>query len=56
MGLVTVGILGMGGGKARALVDVAVIVPSSEYGPIEDVHMIIDHLAVAYLRVALASG
>jgi len=39
----------MGGGKAKDLVDVAVIVPSDEYGPSEDVHMILDHLITNYL-------
>lgn len=51
-GLRTVGFLGMGGGRLRDLVDVPVVVPSNDYGPIEDVHMIFDHLALAYLRVA----
>ena len=50
MGMVTIGILGMDGGPARALVDVAVVVPSNDYGPIEDVHMALDHLALAFLR------
>jgi D-sedoheptulose 7-phosphate isomerase len=55
-GLVTVGLLGMGGGKAKDLVDVALVVPSDDYGPIEDLHMVIDHLALAFLRIALAGG
>jgi D-sedoheptulose 7-phosphate isomerase len=55
MGLVTAGILGMDGGRARALVDVAIVVPSADYGPIEDLHMVVDHLALAFLRTALAS-
>jgi D-sedoheptulose 7-phosphate isomerase len=54
--LTTVGILGMGGGKAKELVDVALVVPSDDYGPIEDLHMVIDHLALAFLRIALAGG
>jgi D-sedoheptulose 7-phosphate isomerase len=54
MELATVGILGMDGGKAKGLVDVALVVPSNDYGPIEDLHMVIDHLALAYLRIAVA--
>jgi D-sedoheptulose 7-phosphate isomerase len=54
MSLATVGFLGMDGGKAKALVDVAVVVPSNDYGPIEDLHVVFDHLATAYLRKALA--
>ncbi|MCH7776082.1 MAG: SIS domain-containing protein [Gemmatimonadetes bacterium] len=47
--MTTVGFLGMGGGRVAKLVDVAVIVPSNEYGPIEDVHMVFNHLVTAYL-------
>lgn len=53
IGMVTVGFLGMSGGRAKAMVDVAVVVASDDYGPIEDVHMILDHLATAYLKKAL---
>lgn len=53
IGMVTVGFLGMDGGRAKPLVDVAVVVDSHDYGPIEDVHMVLDHLATAYLRKAL---
>jgi D-sedoheptulose 7-phosphate isomerase len=53
IGLRSIGFLGMGGGKAASMVDVAVVVPASDYGPIEDVHMVLDHLALAYLRLAL---
>jgi D-sedoheptulose 7-phosphate isomerase len=54
LGLTKVGILGMDGGKAKVMVDVALVVPSSDYGPIEDLHMVLDHLALAFLRTALA--
>jgi D-sedoheptulose 7-phosphate isomerase len=47
-----VAFLGMGGGKLKELADVSVVVPSGDYGPIEDVHMVLDHLALAYLRIA----
>ncbi len=56
LGMTTVGFLGRGGGKALALVDVPVIVPSDDYGPIEDVHMVFDHLAIAYLRARLGAA
>lgn len=48
--MTVLGLLGMGGGELAALCDVCVIVPSDDYGPIEDVHMILDHLMTAYLR------
>jgi D-sedoheptulose 7-phosphate isomerase len=50
MGLLTVGFLGMKGGKLKSMVDIAIVVPSDDYGPIEDVHMMLDHLVTAYLR------
>ena len=34
-------------------VDVPVVVPSHDYGPVEDAHMMFDHLAIAYLRSVL---
>jgi D-sedoheptulose 7-phosphate isomerase len=52
-GLKTLGILGMKGGKVGPLVDVRVVVDASDYGPIEDLHMVLDHLALAYLRLKL---
>jgi D-sedoheptulose 7-phosphate isomerase len=56
MKLVVVGFLGMGGGKLRSMVDVPVVVPSDDYGPIEDVHMMLDHLCTAYLRRWIEAG
>ncbi len=56
MQIVTIAFLGMGGGKVAKMADVSVIVPSSEYGPIEDVHMAFDHLARAYLYNWLAEA
>jgi D-sedoheptulose 7-phosphate isomerase len=50
LGLRTIGFLGMGGGKVGTMTDVTVIVPSDDYGPIEDLHMVFDHLLTAYLR------
>ena len=44
------GFLGMGGGALAPVCDRAVIVPSSDYGPIEDAHMIFDHLITAYFH------
>lgn len=54
MGVVTVGFLGRGGGHLGAIVDAAVIVPSDDYGPIEDMHMMLDHLITGYFQSWLA--
>ncbi|MBM4442382.1 MAG: SIS domain-containing protein [Candidatus Rokubacteria bacterium] len=50
LGVHTIGFLGMSGGQVGKMVDVAVVVPSDDYGPIEDLHMVFDHLMTAYLR------
>lgn len=50
MGVKTLGFLGMGGGKTAKLADLSVIVPSNDYGPIESVHMVFDHLITDYFK------
>jgi len=44
MGLASVGLLGRDGGEARSLVDVAVVVPSSDYGWVETAHVALHHV------------
>jgi D-sedoheptulose 7-phosphate isomerase len=56
MGITTIGFLGMGGGKASSMVDIAVVVPADDYGPVEDVHMVFDHLAMMYLKQLIAAN
>ena len=50
-GIKTVAITAFDGGKMRAMADEGVHVPTEpkEYGPAEDAHMILDHLASSYL-------
>jgi D-sedoheptulose 7-phosphate isomerase len=48
------GILGFNGGKAGEMVDASVIVRSENYGYVEDVHMVLDHLVTAYFKTLLA--
>ena len=50
MQITTVAFLGMGGGRAAKLASISVIVPADDYGPVEDVHMVFDHLITTYLR------
>ena len=50
MGLATIGLTGIGGGKLKDLVDVPVVVPSNSMQHVEDVHLIICHMLTAYLR------
>jgi D-sedoheptulose 7-phosphate isomerase len=53
-GGVTVGLTGFDGGRLRRLARLGVHVPTSkgEYGPVEDVHMVLDHLLTGYLLQA----
>jgi D-sedoheptulose 7-phosphate isomerase len=53
-----VGITGFDGGELRRLADCVVHVASEkgEYGPVEDVHMILDHLVTSYLALSLTDG
>lgn len=48
LGVATIAFLGMGGGKAKGMVDGYVLVPSDEYGPVEDFHLILVHLITEY--------
>lgn len=49
MGLTVLGLGGFTGGKLAQLADVCFTVPSNGYGPVEDVHMIFDHILTGYL-------
>ena len=46
----TVGILGFDGGRLKTMVDLPLIVPSNQYGVIEDMHMAIGHVITFYLK------
>ncbi|MCI4350535.1 MAG: SIS domain-containing protein [Thermoplasmata archaeon] len=50
MGLSTIGLSGLGGGKLKEMVDISIVVPSNSMQHTEDVHLLICHLLTAYLR------
>ncbi|MCX6355535.1 MAG: SIS domain-containing protein [Candidatus Aureabacteria bacterium] len=54
-GAVTVGLTGFSGGRLKEIARqyVHVVTPKGEYGPVEDIHMILDHLVTTYLRMTL---
>ncbi len=56
-GALTVGFTGFDGGQLRQIVDVSVHIatPKGDYGPVEDVHLVLDHLISSYL-VRLTAG
>jgi len=50
IGMETTAFLGKDGGKVKDMVDNYVLVPSDEYGPIEDFHMILVHLITEHFK------
>lgn len=55
-GAITIGMLGFDGGKVKKFLDKYVVVPSSHYGRIEDMHLILEHLITDYLRKKIKWG
>lgn len=54
-GMPSVGLLGCNGGRAAALVDVSIVVPSGDYGWVESVHTVLHHVLTYALRDAAAA-
>ena len=50
IGMDTVGFLGFDGGKVRPMLNASITVHTDDYGPIEDIHMVFDHLMTAYFK------
>jgi len=50
-GGISIGLVGFRGGKLKEVSQICLFTPNPEkqYGPIEDLHMIIDHILVSYL-------
>lgn len=55
---VTVGLLGFDGGRLKALCRHALVIetPGGDYGPVEDLHIVIGHLVTTYLVRRLQAG
>lgn len=51
----TIAFLGFSGGKLKEIVDLGVMVPSEpgEYGPVEDLHLIFNHILAHWFQVKL---
>jgi len=47
-----IGFLGFDGGRLKSMCDITIHVetPKGEYGPVEDLHMILDHLIYTWIR------
>jgi D-sedoheptulose 7-phosphate isomerase len=52
----TCAILGFDGGDAAPLVDIPIVIPSDNYGIVEDVHLMINHMLVEHLREHIGSS
>jgi D-sedoheptulose 7-phosphate isomerase len=56
LGAITVGLIGFGGGKLASLMDYTITVNCREYGPVEDLHLVLDHIISLYMRSFIARG
>jgi D-sedoheptulose 7-phosphate isomerase len=52
----TAALLGFDGGVVRDMVDVALVVASHDYGHVEDLHLVLNHLVVARMRQLLCAA
>lgn len=50
MEMETFGLLGFQGGKAKEMLDNYLLVKSDNYGIVEDVHGVVNHLVADYLK------
>lgn len=53
IGCKTIGWSGFGGGTLATICEVNVVVDSNRYGPVEDVHLILNHVLHAWIREEL---
>jgi len=51
----TIGFAGFGGGKLAKTVDECIVVESYKYGPVEDIHLILEHIISACIAEELAN-
>lgn len=55
-GAFTIGLTGFGGGRLEALVDLAVVVESQDYGVVENAHLAIEHAVTAAFAAAVGAN
>jgi len=49
----TAALLGFDGGRVRQAVDVALVINSHDFGHVEDLHLVVNHLVAAWMRQLL---
>lgn len=52
----TAALLGFDGGVVKDMVDVALVIDSHDYGHVEDLHMVLNHLMAAWMRQLLCAA
>ena len=55
MDCVTLGFAGFGGGELARIVDECIVVESHRYGPVEDIHLMLEHIVSYCIAEELAS-
>ncbi len=53
-GAVIIGLIGFGGGKLQELTHQSVVLSSQDYGPVEDIHLVLAHLITYLVRDRIA--
>lgn len=54
----TIGLVGFDGGQMLKMCDLSLLVKTEkgEYGPVEDIHLVLDHLISSYLKYKIMQG
>ncbi|MES2569178.1 MAG: SIS domain-containing protein [Verrucomicrobiota bacterium] len=52
----TIGVTGFTGGRIRQIADCSIYIPSDEYGPVEDVQLMVNHLITEYFKGLVRTG
>ncbi|RKY05337.1 phosphoheptose isomerase [Candidatus Poribacteria bacterium] len=55
IGCPVLGLTGFGGGKLAKMADHSIVVASDRYGPVEDIHLVLDHIFARCIRAKLSS-
>jgi hypothetical protein len=55
MDCTTIGFAGFGGGHLAEMVDECIVVESYKYGPVEDIHLVLEHVISYCIVEELAS-
>ncbi len=55
-GAITIGLVGFGGGRLKALADKAIVLSKKDYRQVEDVHMVLAHVISCLVGERIAHG